>query len=386
MGEIPIQLVQLDDSFWSPRLEVNARRSIFHQWEQLEASGCIDNFRILAGDKPGFREGWFFADSDAYKWLDAAARISATRPTPELTALMNELIALLGRAQAPDGYLYTYNQIHFPSTRWANLQIEHELYCHGHLIEAGVSHNIATGSDSLLQIARRAADRIVKDFREAGPEGTDGHEEIEIALLRLYRLTGEETYLAQAQGFIEQRGRILGFAWKIWRQKARVAARRKSIKQQRQDYIAAHPEYAVFKLPPSNKAIQPRNSHLRSRLSGLSGKLFQQHAPFERQKVPVGHAVRFGYLETAAAMLVREKAAVMENRPTDEGGAGGREGRVWWKEGRVWWKEGRVRDPPLRERIHGRNGKDLGAYGDAAHVRHRWTGRTARSGGLRQRL
>jgi DUF1680 family protein len=319
MGEIPIQLVQLDDPFWSPRLEINARRSIFHQWEQLEASGCIDNFRILAGDMLGFREGWFFADSDVYKWLDAAARISATQPSPELTALMDAFIALLGRAQAPDGYLYTYNQIHFPTTRWANLQIEHELYCHGHLIEAGVSHHIATGSDSLLTIARRAADRIVADFQEAGPEGTDGHEEIELALIRLYRLTGEAAYLAQAQRFIEQRGRIRPFAWTIWHQNNTVSARRATVKALRQEYIASHPEHAVFKLPPGNKSVQPRNSKLRSKLSGLSGKYLQQHAPFERQKVPVGHAVRFGYLETAAAMLVREMAAAMENRPTDEG-------------------------------------------------------------------
>ncbi|HSQ17208.1 MAG TPA: beta-L-arabinofuranosidase domain-containing protein [Anaerolineales bacterium] len=307
MCETPIQKVRLDDSFWSPRLEFNAWRSIFHQWQQLEASGCIDNFRILAGDKPGFREGWFFADSDAFKWLDAAARITTTGPSPELTDLMDDFIALLGRAQAPDGYLYTYNQIHFPTTRWANLQIEHELYCHGHLIEAGVSHHIATSSDSLLQIARRAADRIVQDFREAGPEGTDGHEEIEIALIRLYRLTGEEAYLAQAQRFIEQRGRIHAYAWTIWRQNTMVAKRGKTVKEMRQKYIADHPEHAVFKLPPGNKAIMPPYSQVRSKLSALSGKYFQQHAPFERQKVPVGHAVRFGYLETAAAMLLREK-------------------------------------------------------------------------------
>ena len=314
MQAIPIQQIKLDDSFWLPRLELNARRSIFHQWEQLEASGCIDNFRLLAGDKPGFREGWFFADSDAYKWLDAASRISATQPLPKLTRLMDDLIALLERAQAPDGYIYTYNQIHFPDTRWANLQIEHELYCHGHLIEAGVSHKVATGRDSLLQICRRAADRIVQDFRNAGPEGTDGHEEIELALIRLYRLTGEAAYLTQAQHFIEQRGRIRGFARKIWQQNASVAARRKAIMQMRRAYIADHPEHAEFKLPPGNKAIQPRNSQLRSKLSALSGKMFQQHAPFAKQTIPVGHAVRFGYLETAAAMLLREKSWP-ENHP-----------------------------------------------------------------------
>jgi len=333
MHEIPIQHVKLDDPFWSSRLAVNAQRAIFHQWEQLEASGCIDNFRILAGDKPGFREGWFFADSDAYKWLDAAARISATQPAVELTALMDDFIALLGRAQAPDGYLYTYNQIHFPDTRWSNLQIEHELYCHGHLIEAGVAHHIATSSDSLLQICRRAADRIVQDFQNAGPEGTPGHEEIEIALIRLYRLTGEEAYLRQAQRFVEQRGRIRGFAWKIWQQNASVTARGKAVKELRQDYLASHPEYAAFELPPGNKAIQPRNSQLRSKLSALSGKYFQQHAPVYRQSVPVGHAVRFGYLETAAAMLVREEMMVMEKGESEGrsgvGGQGGPETRPY---------------------------------------------------------
>jgi hypothetical protein len=315
MYEIPVQQIKLDDAFWSPRLELNAQRAIYHQWEQLEASGCIDNFHILAGDKPGFREGWFFADSDAYKWLDAAARITATHPSTELTALMDGFITLLGRAQATDGYLYTYNQIHFPAIRWANLQIEHELYCHGHLIEAGVSHKIATGRESLLQIARRAADRIVQDFREAGPDGTDGHEEIEIALIRLYRLTGEEAYLAQAQRFIEQRGRIHAYAWMIWRQNAMVAERGKTVKEMRQKYVVDHPEHAVFKLPPGNKAIKPPYSQLRSKLSALSGKYFQQHVPFERQNTPVGHSVRFGYLETAATMLLREKGG-SANHPT----------------------------------------------------------------------
>ncbi len=385
MGDIPSQLVTLDDPFWSPRLEVNARRAIFHQWEQLEASGCIANFRILAGDIPGFREGWFFADSDAYKWLDAAARISASQPSPALSALMDDFIALLGRAQAPDGYLYTYNQIHFPSTRWTNLQIEHELYCHGHLIEAGVSHHIATSSDSLLTIARQAADRIVADFRDAGPEGTDGHEEIEIALIRLYRLTGEAAYLAQAERFIGQRGRMRPFAWTIWRQDKAVKERRALVKALRQQYIAEHPEHAVFKLPPGNKSVEPKHSHLRSKLSGLSGKMLQQHAPFEKQEVPVGHAVRFGYLETAAAMLVREmaipvsegaapvsegaapvrEAAVMENRLTGDAKQGGSDvgktgGSVYGsKDGSVYGSKGGSETRPYA--THRRVNRYLGA-------------------------
>jgi len=301
--EIPARNVRISGGFWGERLETNARRAIFHQWDQLEASGCIDNFRIAAGELEGLREGWFFADSDAAKWLDAAARISVHHPDARLTALMDGLIALLARAQAPDGYLFTYNQIHFPGTRWANLQIEHELYCHGHLIEAGVSHYEATGRTEMLDVARAAADRIVADFRGRGPACTPGHEEIEIALLRLHRVTGHAPYLELAQQFIEQRGRTRFFAPAILRQNRDVAERKKIVAGRRQAYLAAHPDYDPGKIPPDNAAPQPRDAALRWAASALAGKYFQQHAPVRRQTVPVGHAVRFGYLQTAVAML-----------------------------------------------------------------------------------
>src|SRR5512139_3317183 len=145
MNELTPRQVKIDDPFWTPRLAVNAQKAIFHQWEQLKATRCIDNFRIAAGELDGFREGWFFADSDAYKWLDAAARIYRSQPDSSLASLMEAFIALLERAQDEDGYLFTYNQVHFPGSRWVNLMIEHELYCLGHLIEAGVSHYQATG-------------------------------------------------------------------------------------------------------------------------------------------------------------------------------------------------------------------------------------------------
>jgi DUF1680 family protein len=145
MNELTLRQVKITDAFWSPRLAVNARQAIFHQWRELEKSGSLDNFRLVTGDKAGFREGWFFADSDAYKWLDAAARIYASAPDARLQALMDTSIDLFARAQTPDGYLFTYNQLHFPGRRWIDLQVEHELYCHGHLIEAGVAHFEATG-------------------------------------------------------------------------------------------------------------------------------------------------------------------------------------------------------------------------------------------------
>ncbi len=302
---LPAGAAHISGGFWGERLTVNATRALPHQWRQLEASGCIANFRIAAGEAAGFRTGWFFADSDAYKWLDAAARAYAAHPDPELGHRMDAFAALLARAQAPDGYLFTYNQIHFPGTRWTNLQIEHELYCHGHLIEAGVSHYLATGKGTMLTVACKAADRIVADFAGRGPAFTPGHEEIEIALLRLYRVTGRPAYLDQARQFIEQRGRLgtLPFAISLWRQNADVAARSRIVAQQRQAYLASHPDYRPPELPPGNTAARPRASALRWYLNALSGRYFQQHAPIRRQTVPVGHAVRFGYLQTAIAML-----------------------------------------------------------------------------------
>lgn len=290
--------------FWSERQEVNARKAIFHQWQQLEASGCIENFRIAAGDSDGFREGWFFADSDAYKWLEAAIRIQSTHPDDRLTALIEDFIGLLSRTQMPDGYIFTYNQIFFPDIRWQNLQIEHELYCHGHLIEAGVTHYEVSGQTKLLEIATKAADRIVADFSGKGAEFTPGHEEIEIALLRLHQVSkGDTAYLEMAKQFIEQRGRLNRFAVSLFRQNAQVGKRDKIVRHKKIEYLAAHPDFTPFRLPPDNLAKKPPASSLRWYASVLSGKYFQQHAPVRQHLEPVGHAVRFSYLETAVAML-----------------------------------------------------------------------------------
>jgi uncharacterized protein len=298
---------EITQGFWLNRLAVNERQAIFHQGEQLEASGCFENFRIAAGESEGVRVGWFFADSDAYKWLEAASRIWGSSADERLGARIDALIGLLDRAQMEDGYLFTYNQIHFPETRWENLQIEHELYCHGHLIEAGVSHFEATGRTDLLDIARRAADRIVADFKGEGAAYTPGHEEVEIALLRLHAITqGDTDYLEMARQFIEQRGRNRLFAWSIFRQNLQVDRRRKRVEKEKEAYISRHPDFQPFRLPPGNLAKKAFNSALRWHASALTGKYFQQHVPVRQQRVPVGHSVRFAYLQTAVAMLVRE--------------------------------------------------------------------------------
>lgn len=306
MQELTTHQVNINDPFWSPRLAINAGNAIFHQWEQLEVTRCLDNFRIAAGEKEGFREGFYFSDSDAYKWLDAASRIYALHADPQLGSLMDALIALLQRAQMPDGYLFTYNQIHFPGQRWVNLQIEHELYCHGHLIEAGVSHYEATRRRDLLDLCLKSADLLVRDFLDAAPDKTCGHEEIELALVRLYRVTAKAEYLELARRFVERRGRIPWFPLHLWRQFKSHNQRQARVEALRKAYIAEHPGQGAFQLPGHNHAKRPRFSLQRWYVNALRGLYFQQHAPIRKQTAPVGHSVRFGYLETAIAMLCRE--------------------------------------------------------------------------------
>jgi DUF1680 family protein len=305
MNNLLAKQVKIKGGFWLSRLRINAEQALLHQWDQLEKFGHIDNFRLVAGEIEGFREGWFFADSDAYKWLDAAARSYAVNSSIRLKTLMDKFIRIIGSAQEPDGYIYTYNQLLFPETRWQNLQIEHELYCHGHLIEAGVSHSQATGKKTLLDIAIKSANLIIQVFKNAGPLETPGHQEIEIALLRLYTHTRDRRYLLQAKSFIEQRGRIKFAFIHGARQLKEVEKRTAERNRIRANYILKHPEYTPPDIPPKNQAVKPDNIQLRFTLNTLSGKYNQQHKPIRKQTIPVGHAVRFTYLQTASAILHR---------------------------------------------------------------------------------
>ena len=179
--------------------------------EDAEKSHCIENFRMAAeklrtGKCDGEFYGMVFQDSDVAKWLEGAAYSLAKQPDAELEKRCDEIIELIGQAQHEDGYLNTYFTVKEPDKRWTNLHEAHELYCAGHMIEAAVAYAECTGKTRLLEIMRGMADHIYQHFIVEGAEGYPGHPEIELALMRLYRCTGEEKYKELALHFVNVRG------------------------------------------------------------------------------------------------------------------------------------------------------------------------------------
>jgi len=206
---VPWTQVRLRDAFWAPRQETNRRVSLPHSLDMLEKAGNLHNFELAAA---GAREGYsgpVFMDSDLYKTLEAAAYSLATHPDPLLEARIDAIIAQIAAAQWPDGYLNTYYQVNEPDRRWTNLRDNHELYCAGHLFEAAVAHYQATGKRTLLEVATKFADHIAALFGDGPGQrmGYPGHPEIELALIKLWRVTGERRYFELARFFIENRGR-----------------------------------------------------------------------------------------------------------------------------------------------------------------------------------
>ena len=201
--------VVLTDGLLAERQRVNREVTLLRGAEELERAGTLDNLRIAAGRASGERRGMVFSDSDVYKWLEAVAWELGRAPSAELEALARETIDLVAAAQEPDGYLNSWCQLVDPAWRWTNLEMGHELYCAGHLIQAAVAHERATGDASLLAVARRFADLIDAVFRNGTETGTDGHPEIEVALVELHRQTGERRYLELADTLTTRRGQGL---------------------------------------------------------------------------------------------------------------------------------------------------------------------------------
>lgn len=219
-GDYPIKpvafnQVRLEDSFWAPRVKLNAELTIPYAFKQSEETGRVKNFDIAAGvEKGSFCSIYPFDDSDVYKIIEGASYSLQTVPDPELDAYLDQLIARIAAAQEPDGYLYTNRTIMGDSAHpWAGkkrweLESEdsHELYNLGHFFEAAVAHYQATGKTSMMDIATKAADLIVKDFGWGKCEHYPGHQEVEIGLTKMYRATGKKEYLDLAKFFLDVRG------------------------------------------------------------------------------------------------------------------------------------------------------------------------------------
>lgn len=245
---VPFTDVKKVEGFWAPRLETNRKVTVPYAFTKCEDTGRISNFAKAGGLMTGNFVGIYFNDSDVYKVIEGAAYSLQCHPDPELEMYVDSVIHKIAAAQWQDGYLYTFYSLpeKKPEKRWTNIQDMHELYCAGHFFEAAVAYYQATGKRTILDVAIRLADKIDSVFGPGKRYDVPGHEEIEIGLVRLYRVTGDDKYLKLAKFFLEQRGR-----------------------------------------PENRKKIY--------------GTYCQDHIPVTEQSKALGHSVRAGYLYSGMA-------------------------------------------------------------------------------------
>ena len=244
---VPFTDVQIRDEFWAPRIETDRIHSLPHNFKWCRQTGRFSNFAKAGKLMEGNFEGIYFNDSDVYKVLEGASYSLQAHPDADLDKQTDEVIAWIAAAQQPDGYLNTFHTLQEPGKRWTDLPTKHELYCAGHLFEAAVAHWRATGKRTLLDVAIRYADYIASIFGPDKRHGVPGHEEIELALVKLSQATGDRKYLNLAKFFIDIRGRV------------------------------------------SDK--RPK----------INGPYCQDHEPVTEQSEPTGHAVRAMYLYSGMA-------------------------------------------------------------------------------------
>jgi DUF1680 family protein len=214
---VPFTKVSIDDAFWRPRLEVLKKVTLTTCLLKCEETGRISNFAKAGGLIEGKFEGIYFNDSDVYKVLEGVAYALMTDRDSDLEAEADRIIELIAAAQEPDGYLCAYYTLEEPERKWTDME-KHEMYNGGHLIEAAVAYFEATGKRRLLDVACRMADHYDHVFGPDKRHWAEGHEEIELALVKLYRITKEERYWKLALWLLEERGHGHGVG-AIWDKK-----------------------------------------------------------------------------------------------------------------------------------------------------------------------
>jgi len=275
---LPLKEVIIEDEFWSEYINLIREVVVPYQWEALndripeaEPSYAVQNFKIAAGLEQGEFGGMVFQDSDVAKWLEATGYLLQTKPDQELENIADGMIDIIAKAQQPDGYLNTYFTLKEPNHRFTNLAECHELYCAGHMIEAAVAYYEATGKRKILDVVCKLADYIETVFgNEPGKlAGYDGHQEIELALVKLYRTTKNKKYLNLSQYFIDQRG--------------------------------TKPHFYDDEFKKHGGRIHFPNLAMAHDLS-----YSQAHLPVREQETAEGHAVRLVYMLAAMADLAAE--------------------------------------------------------------------------------
>ncbi len=273
LDPIPLSDSKITGGFWKARQDVKRDVSIPATYTQLANTGRIDAFKL--DWKPGMPNlPHVFWDSDVAKWVETVAYSLVTRPDPALANQLDTLVASIVAAQQPDGYLNTHFTVVEPHMRFKNLRDLHEMYCAGHLMEAAVAHFQATGKRDFLDAMARYADLLDKTFGPAAQgkiPGYCGHPEVELALVKLYKVTGNKNYLALSKFFIDERGQAPFYY----------------------DTEAQQRGEAPRPLEPIERVFARR-------------EYYQAHAPIVDTEEIVGHAVRAQYLYSGAADVARE--------------------------------------------------------------------------------
>lgn len=274
----PLKDVKVNDGFWSKYEDIAKNVIIPYQWEALndrvpdtEPSHAIKNFKIAAGEMEGEFKGFVFQDSDVAKWIEAVSYSLIIEKNDELEKTVDDVIDLIGRAQREDGYLDTYYLLKEKGKEFTNLLDCHEMYVAGHMAEAACAYYEATGKRKLLDIICRFIDLIASKVgaEEGKIHGYSGHPEIELALVRVYKATGEKKYLDFCEYLVNERGKEPNFF---------------------------------------EQELETRGfiNMWGGRAEKADTVYCQAHKPLREQKEATGHSVRAGYLYTGAAHLAAE--------------------------------------------------------------------------------